>query len=837
MGTINLSLSGSPSNSTLLKGGPISSGMFGVNFLAGFETGDTVAGGATYDDVIRALGNVASSETVQTATGLTTPVASIRFPGGSLTEDFYNNNALTYATPVGVGNGTDGPTLISDFTTMCKSLGADMSFVMPTIRYLSISGLGVANSAATIEMKNFVTALLQDAFTKGVNVNAIELGNEYWGESITTAQYGQIAAKEALVIQQAIDAFKADKVAQGVNMTNWHEPSILLQMGTQWGDSGDSATEMSTILAQFTSPLERAAVDGFVNHYYMGETVENAPSSWNHTHVMYLDTMAPMLTASGWKPIDQLEQHISEWNVKSATVETGLRSFAATVDIFNTMARYGVDSADFWSVEDRTQFSLTRHSAGTPGTESDTYLGLSFTGEAFRMLTESVQGMQVINLAETNSGSSTALVQAFTGGHEVVLFISNRSGVADTLNLNLSGVLGGQIANAWGTLVGTSGDPLDQTAAPLITNSNLTITNGVLSGIALGAYETLRVTVTIGAFGEEIMGYTGADSLNGSAYGDMMDGRDGNDSLYGLAGNDTIYGHDGNDAIFGGDGDRDLIYGGAGNDSLDGGSSGASTIYGDAGNDTIGGGNASNDVLYGGAGNDFIGAGTGDDTIDGGAGIDTAYFWGTQAITVNLGLTTGQNTGYGVDTLTSIEILKTGSAADSLSGGAADEQLYSYAGNDTLRGNAGNDVLDAGVDNDLIYGGTGNDKLYGGDGLDKLYGDAGNDSLYGGAGIDSLYGGSENDFIQGGTGNDILYGGTGADEFYFAKDDGVDKVYDYADNSDKIHIGIAGMTFANLSITGTTGNVVITYDAGDTITLTTAGLTVASLTASDFIFG
>ncbi len=58
------------------------------------------------------------------------------------------------------------------------------------------------------------------------------------------------------------------------------------------------------------------------------------------------------------------------------------------------------------------------------------------------------------------------------------------------------------------------------------------------------------------------------------------------------------------------------------------------------------------DTLSGGNGNDILVGGAGNDTLSGGAGIDTAsYIDATSAVTLNLGLTTGQNTGgAGTDT-------------------------------------------------------------------------------------------------------------------------------------------------------------------------------------------
>jgi serralysin len=126
------------------------------------------------------------------------------------------------------------------------------------------------------------------------------------------------------------------------------------------------------------------------------------------------------------------------------------------------------------------------------------------------------------------------------------------------------------------------------------------------------------------------------------------------------------------------------------------------------GNDSLFG-DSGNDILQGGAGTDQLTGGAGDDRIDGGSGSDRAYFTGTLATTVNLGLTAAQNTGHGADTLTGIEHVTSGSGNDRLTGNALGNSLVSGSGNDTLSGGAGNDVLEGGAGIDQLTGGTGRD--------------------------------------------------------------------------------------------------------------------------------
>lgn len=159
-----------------------------------------------------------------------------------------------------------------------------------------------------------------------------------------------------------------------------------------------------------------------------------------------------------------------------------------------------------------------------------------------------------------------------------------------------------------------------------------------------------------------------------------------------LGGDDTFRLSEGNDTInaFGG---NDKLYGNGGSDNLNGG----------AGNDILAGGNG-DDILTGGAGNDGMG---------GGAGNDMAlYSAATSAVTVDLRISTAQNTGgAGSDTLSGIESVTGSTFNDTLSGSKLANTLVGGLGQDTLSGNEGIDLLIGGAGQDTLTGGTGADKF------------------------------------------------------------------------------------------------------------------------------
>jgi Ca2+-binding RTX toxin-like protein len=106
-------------------------------------------------------------------------------------------------------------------------------------------------------------------------------------------------------------------------------------------------------------------------------------------------------------------------------------------------------------------------------------------------------------------------------------------------------------------------------------------------------------------------------------------------------------------------------------------------------------GNGENDILTGGAGDDILIGDGGNDTLNGMGGADTASYADAGAgVTVNLSLTTAQDTvGSGSDTLSNIENVVGSSYADTITGTTGANELTGGAGNDLLTGGLGADVF------------------------------------------------------------------------------------------------------------------------------------------------
>ena len=199
------------------------------------------------------------------------------------------------------------------------------------------------------------------------------------------------------------------------------------------------------------------------------------------------------------------------------------------------------------------------------------------------------------------------------------------------------------------------------------------------------------------------------------------------------------------------------------------------------------------------------------DLVAGTSGADTIIVAGDRIASI-AGLTINETTFSGGEHLIdTVALIDGGAGDDTIVGGELGNDLIGGEGNDTLVGGKlddwlfgedGNDRLFAGAANYQFADGdiaataaalsvTGNgDLLDGGDGDDVLYGSRGGDWLRGGDGSDVLHGGSGGDILDGGAGNDSgvngearLFGGGGTDQYVFGYGNGIDVVFDEADNS------------------------------------------------------
>jgi len=342
---------------------------------------------------------------------------------------------------------------------------------------------------------------------------------------------------------------------------------------------------------------------------------------------------------------------------------------------------------------------------------------------------------------------------------------------------------------------------------------------------------------------------TGANVLTGGGGDDLLSGAQGADVLDGGSGSDILIGGDGADTLNGGD-NADVLIGGSGDDALLGG----------AGDDVLISGDGTGAIVDGIArATSYSAIDGGNDTLDGGAGVDTAYMvftgrtgditFDNRSDTTYNGVSIGGRYGGTVIRVERI-LLLSGSGADTIKGGNGNDFIQGGGGADVLDGGGGVNTLDysdkqAGVsvtlssvsDSIVTVGGVREDTIRN---FQNVNGGSGDDVLGGGGWRNVLYGAAGDDRLQGGTGDDTLDGGDGVD------------LADYSDRAVSVGATLNGATAMTVyvggvaednirnieNLTGGSGNDALVGDAlGNQLTGGDGADTLRGMDGADRLYG
>lgn len=446
-------------------------------------------------------------------------------------------------------------------------------------------------------IKEFVKDLLvtggaRDAALPDAIINAIELGNEYWGlGEMTSQEYGILVNVLAVAVQQAIDELGASARS---------DPNILVQMGSPYSVELNSAKPGSpyyglswgqlihqanaNIIAELTDPAAIAAIDGLVEHYYYVGTSDVLDAG--SAALRFIDADLRQWRANGF---GDKEIYITEWNNKlNNPSQFGLKGAGVLVEMVENMLKLGVNAANIWPF----QHNHTRLLDTLQLDDGGNYK-ITPRGAVFKLMADALPGTRLLESNISTSAGYSYELNAFASDSSFVFFIASRSADRQTIKLDLSHLVSsytgleaikvgydpattdGLYVNA-GVTIATE-FYRDPDSLALVTRlENIGTARDLTFG--LGAYEVVRLVFQI-AEGLTLRGTGGADVLTGRAGHDRISGRGDDDRLVGRAGNDSLAGGKG----------RDQLHGNAGNDLLVGGG-GADQLWGGTGADVLTGG-------------------------------------------------------------------------------------------------------------------------------------------------------------------------------------------------------------------------------------------------------
>jgi hypothetical protein len=483
---------------------------FGGNALA---LRDRVGDEGTYDNVARTLG-----------------VQHIRYPGGSLTEYYFDirNPDSDIAVNSETGEATSFLP-ISDVLGFAEDEGIAVTIVLPTRHFLSEEVDDNGNRLPDID-EAALRGFLRDVFDGqygAPDIQAIELGNEYWGSGgMNTFEYGRLASEMALIVK--------DEIRQHPDAEHLSETDILVQMGTNYGEfalsqfftgtgdeqlaalnarfdlnlaadnyiysSGNVAwvkVANAIILNEFDTTAEQSAIDGVVAHVYSkGPEVPNS---------RYFELSQ---IADTWlKELPALDIYATEWNLKRSVSENpedefGLKQAHEMLNLLEAFSWGGVDAAHVWPLQMNSRTGLA---------DGEGDADIRVPGEMFRMLNETLPGTRPLGLAgsegrETELSGETADVHVFYAPDRLVTFLASTSDVATEEVVDFMNILrdtGDVTITRLGVAEGEN--PSGSTAEPVVTTENPEdlIQDGILIA-ELAPYEILMIEMINPIFTAEL---------------------------------------------------------------------------------------------------------------------------------------------------------------------------------------------------------------------------------------------------------------------------------------------------------------------------------------------
>lgn len=423
-------------------GSQASQGLFGANVLA---TRSSLEQGGDYDRLIEELG-----------------VGSFRYPGGSLTERYFD---ITDPNATIVADRDTGE--LREFIPLNEALsyaseeGLSVTIVIPTRNLLSETTDANGDRFAAIDedaLRGFVRDVVNGVHGTA-EIEAFELGNEYWGSGqMSSVEYGRLASEMAVIVNDELSLQNSDAeiiVQSGTNFdsarlsddysTDMPSADILADLNTTYdlnlgSDSLYSsgainwthvANEM--ILSEFDTEAERAAVDQVAVHVYSRGQVNEGQRSF------FLNE-----TDETWgEQIPDAQIAVTEWNTAGnsgsldRSSDYGLLQSHEMINIMEEFMRFDVEQAHVWPLIQNTPNTLS---------VDDGQADLTPGGAMFNMMQEAMPGKIALDLTQ-ESGRDTEVqedgisLHGFWEPDELLFYIAATDADGADTDVDFSGLI------------------------------------------------------------------------------------------------------------------------------------------------------------------------------------------------------------------------------------------------------------------------------------------------------------------------------------------------------------------------------------------------------------
>ncbi|MFW2588718.1 calcium-binding protein [Sagittula sp. SSi028] len=619
--------------------------LFGGNILAprGEMTGE-----GSYADLVDDLG-----------------VTDLRYPGGSLTEEYFDIRDPDRAVVTGNENGVTADFIpISEFMAAAEEMGQPVTLVVPTRTQLSDRTDANGDRLTDIDeeaLRDFVYDTVTGVYGD-VEIQAFEIGNEYWGSGrMNSAEYGRLSAEMTEIIDSELQLI-ADTLGTEV------DTSIVVQVGTNFdhaslsrvydGMSNDEViddlndkydlglddsiirgsgvpnwTEISNeIIMSFYEDGTIDALDGIVAHVYSKEPALDGQRSFQLNTIK--DTWGDEF------PDADLDIYVTEWNVSGASrlfdrnEDFGLFQSHEMLNMIEEFMYSGVDVAHAWPLLQNTSNAFSK------GFE---HVELTPAGKMFNLMSSHIPGKSMIDFDANDRDTEEELAHAdlhgFYGDGDLALFLASTADGTETTRVDLGSILDGSDTAQFQILGVAAGDAPGSnssegvirtlSADDVMTGSVLEVT--LQPGEILVAsfddidpareFAPLARAIDTDSAPVAVSEEAEVTPLRAAPEPEGMRPRPDREDgvLKGTRGDDTLIGGDRNDKLKGGEGD-DLVRGGGGRDRLAGGD-GDDRLEGQRGDDLLKGCDGK-DTLFGGSGDDTLKGGAGGDWLDAGSGTN-----------------------------------------------------------------------------------------------------------------------------------------------------------------------------------------------------------------------